>query len=166
MSRRANTIATIVSVFALAVSGASFWRSCRQDSKLEELSYDTQGLKHRPRIEFEMPEKFDFTARLMEPLPNDLPKSEALKTNLTIKAQIKGVNNSDYVARVVAVATIDRPTGMPELREMLLDENKRAKLRFLPNQDYYKSLEILPHKEYTFDVSRELSSADRKKKSS
>lgn len=157
---------TVTAVAAIIISIISLSWTIYNDSKLEELSYDNRGLRHRPRIVLEKPETFNFSMSAIFPGTIEAledPKRENPKAEITVSANIKGTNKSEAVAKIVAEAIMDTPTGLSELREMLLDEEKRKGLNFRPTKDYYHSIEVLPNEEHQFDFSRTIKAADLEK---
>ena len=162
-----TTITIVISVLALAGSVVSLVRSCRQDAKLEELSYNMAGIENRPRIKLATPKTFQFQGRLEFPatverfLEREKPSS-AIK--VAVAAKVKAYNDSPFMARVVAQGHTDVPSGSPVIRNRLRDENERKEAILHLDEDYYHTEEILGYADHEFTFSLPFELADLKNK--
>lgn len=147
-----------VSVAALALAVLGFVRNCSQEDKIDQLSYETMALEHRPLLKIAgnptvLGFKFSSESISMDTLLN-APIGDSIIDiygDLTLNLRFAVFNEGNAVAHISAFAVADTTSGDALARRMILSGD-HSRMKLLPDSSYYRERSIPPGDTGYFEV--------------
>ena len=162
-----------IAILALIVSIAGLAWNVYQYFTMQKLSFSISGIENKPILKVQgSPQILSFELKSKKSIPGSVLFSNprpSIESVLTLKTRINLINEGRAIAKVVAYAVMDKPTGAPEIRKTIqgLQENKKEKninLEIGLDSSYYETLDILPGDKRSIDFSYTIQALDKEGK--